>query len=476
MARSLSLGLYRLAAQRGGAEVPEVPAPPAGRGLVWLHAPRPGSDDDADLRGLGTLAARLAGSRPQTALVLTHARGQTVQVGRTPPGLALHAVPETDPAWARAAMARWDPAVVVLGPGPLSPAILTAAAQAERPVIVLGGRLPEVAGRWGAVPGLLRSLLRLPRRVLVRDATCARAHVRAGAPQDRVEIVGPLARLPGPLPHTPAERMALARRFGARPLWLAACVPEAEEAAVLAAQRIAQRLAHRLLLVLVPTDPGRGAALEAAAAAEGLRAVRRATDDEPDDDTQVYIADTEGELGLWYRLAPVTFCGGTLVGVEPGAPGVACDPLEIAALGSAAIHGPAAMAEVPDYARLVRARASWGVPALAAAGGAGGLSPGLLRGSFARRRAATAADAAEVTARALADAVIALLAPERAARLARAGWDVATAGAEATDRAVELILDALEAAPGAAPQPGARPAPRPAARADAGAAPGGDRP
>ncbi|MBK5927621.1 hypothetical protein CCR87_09830 [Rhodobaculum claviforme] len=354
MDRALALTLYLAGA---GARRPDgmgaaVPPPPPGRPLVWLHAPQPGVDDLGDLRGLGTLAARLGGARRGLGLILTHGSAAPVRTGRTPQGLAVHPARDHDLAWARAAFAAWDPGALVLGPGPLPPALIAAAREAGRPVFVVAGRMPGVATRWRSLPGLQRALLRQPERILVRDAACARAYRRAGARPERIEQIGPLALLPGPLPHTAAERTALARRFGARPLWLAACVPPDEEAAVLAAQRIAQRLAHRLLLVLVPTDPARGPALAEAAAAEGLRAVRRAAEEEPDDDTHLYIADTEGELGLWYRLAPVTFFGGTLSGTD------SCDPLEAAALGSAVVHGPAPVVATSQPARPTRAVAA----------------------------------------------------------------------------------------------------------------------
>jgi 3-deoxy-D-manno-octulosonic-acid transferase len=240
-------------------------------------------------------------------------------------------------------------------------------------------------------------------RILVPDREAEGLFWRAGAPNGRVEVAGSMGVLVRALPHNAAERDALAQQLDARPVWLAVGVPEAEEAAVLAAQHAAHRLAHRLLLVLVPADPARGAAVTEAAAALGLRGGRRSADAEPGDDDQIYVADTEGELGLWYRLAPVSFMGGTLEGPAGR------DPLEPAALGSAILHGPRTAPHDDSYARLAARRASQRVT------GATGL----------------------------AEAVIRLLNPERAARMARGGWEVATEGGEVTDRVAGAVLELL---------------------------------
>jgi len=504
MSGSLGLALYLIAAARAaeGAGV-ELPPPPRGEPCVWLHAPEGG----ATLRAILALAGRLRDERPGLGLVLTHPAGALPREASLPRGcLALPALPD-DPTLMRRAFARWAPAVVVIGDGPLPVALIHAAEQEDRHAFLVGAGPPRMDPRWGALPGLQRALLRRLRRILARDAAAERALRRAGARPWRVEDGGLMAETSTPLPCNPAEREALAQRLGGRPLWLAVAVPEAEEGAVLAAHRAAQRLVHRLLLVLVPADPARGAALAAAAAGLGLRAARRSAEEEPDDDDHVYIADTEGELGLWYRLAPVTFMGGTFGGSpgggspDGGASGHATalsgrDPMEAAALGSAVVHGPARGAHADSYARLMRAGATWQVPGRdgatwggdsagqggvgqggagarppgrsaavlpvgaagadadavgpdtsgAATGGAPGRPTGFWRGLLRWAAAETATAGSHAGAEALAEAVVTLQAPDRVALMARAGWAVATEGAQGTDRALALVLGALDGA------------------------------
>lgn len=131
----------------------------------------------------------------------------------------------------------------------------------------------------------------------------------------------------------------------------------------------------------------------------GLRIALRAEGDEPAPSTEVYLAEGPGEAGLWYRLAPVTFLGGTLHG------GAQDHPFEAAALGSAIIHGPRTAPHDKAFARLARA------------GAARSLRDG----------------------QGLGHAVEALLAADRAATMAAAAWEVTTAGAVVANRIAELI-------------------------------------
>jgi 3-deoxy-D-manno-octulosonic-acid transferase len=240
--------------------------------------------------------------------------------------------------------------------------------------------------------------------VLTVDDTAARAFRKAGAPMAAVTVTGRMEEESAALPHMEAERAALARQLATRPVWLAAALPEAEEAAVIAAHRAALRHAHRLLLIVVPQDMARADALATKIEAEGWAVAHRVRDEEPADDTEVFLAD-DAEYGLWYRLAPITFLGGSLSG-----DGCARNPLEPAALGSAILYGPRAGAFGTIFGRLGAARAA--------------------------RAVGSGAD--------LADALAELLAPDRAARLAHAAWGVTSAGAEATDRAVGVIRGMLD--------------------------------
>jgi 3-deoxy-D-manno-octulosonic-acid transferase len=400
MSYSLGLTLYNLRAP-GVAEPPPLRAARPRGPLVWLHAPGP----DAQ-RPLLALAQRLMAGGSGPSVLLTAPSPATDPVPR---GLLTDQPPPDTPAEARAFLDHWQPGTGVLAEGELRPALIHAAHDRGIPLIIVEGREPHVMrGREGWWPGLVRGLLADVRQVLAVDEPAARAFRRAGAAPSRVAAAGRMELPSAALPCTEAERAALARALASRPVWLAAGLPAPEEAIVIAAHRALLRLSHRLLLIVVPEDPDRAGPLaERLEQVEGWAVARRSADEEPDGETQVYVADNAAEYGLWYRLAPITYLGGSL-----SAPGCRISPLAPAALGSALVHGPRS--------------------------GAWGALIGRLAAAQAAALVGSAADLAETVAE--------LLAPDRAARLAQAAWTVTSEGAETTERVVALLADHLAAA------------------------------
>lgn len=215
-----------------------------------------------------------------------------------------------------------------------------------------------------------------------------------------IEITGPLTDTVRALPCNDAECDDLAKLLGGRPVWLAAQIEDDEISMIENAHRKAFRSAHRLLLVLVPRDASAGIRIVETLETQGWRTGLRSRSDEPDPDVQIYVADTEDELGLWYRLAPSTFIGGTFLPY-----GSAADPFDAASLGSAVLHGPHVGATPSRFQRLEANGASVRV-----------------------------SDAEE-----LGEAIITLLAPDKAAMLAQAGWATTTESAHVVQRLAELM-------------------------------------
>ncbi|MBT8408592.1 MAG: hypothetical protein KJN93_03085 [Alphaproteobacteria bacterium] len=221
-----------------------------------------------------------------------------------------------------------------------------------------------------------------------------------------IEITGPLSDTVHAPGCNEADCDEIARLLGGRPVWLAAGIGRDEVAMIEAAHRKAYRSAHRLLLLLAPNDPGDAAGIAEGLEAEGWQVGLRSRGDEPDSEVQIYVADTVGELGLWYRLAPSTFVGGTFL---PNS--VTSDPFHPAALGSAVLHGPYTGRNPARFERL----------------------------------AAQGASVLVRNAEELGEAVITLLSPDKAASLAQAGWATTTESAHVVARLAELMQAVLEA-------------------------------
>jgi len=128
------------------------------------------------------------------------------------------------------------------------------------------------------------------------------------------------------------ERLMVMTR--GRPIILAASTHPGEDEILCEAHRTLSGFFPSLLTIIVPRHPDRGPAIARMVAASGLKPGLRSSEELPTIETDVYVADTLGELGLFYRLAPTVFMGGSLV-VHGGQ-----NPIEPIRLGASVVHGP----------------------------------------------------------------------------------------------------------------------------------------
>ncbi len=266
---------------------------------------------------------------------------------------------------------------------------------------------PDTRPKTFAARRIEATLLSALDRIILRDAESQAGLHALGVPPARTEVGGTLSEPPEPLHCSEAERASIAAITRTRPVWLAAAVPPVELRVVLDAHAHAARHAHRMLLILAPEAGEPADALAADLEDQGWITGQRTIEGEPEDDMQIFLADDPGDYGLWFRIAPVTYMGGTLSGTGT-APR---SPLDPAALGSAILHGPETAAFAGDYARLEAARAA---------------------------RAVTDAPS-------LGEAVSDLMAPDRAAMLAHNAWAVTSGGAGAAEAVAQAILSIYDA-------------------------------
>ncbi|RJE82248.1 3-deoxy-D-manno-octulosonic acid transferase [Paracoccus onubensis] len=295
-------------------------------------------------------------------------------------------------------------AVLLLGTD-LPAALISEAVAQEIPVILGEADLEPREQRWTLTAGMRRDLLNSLTMTFATDTASHETARRMGIAPRRVTMTGPITEIRDPLPCNEAELSVIADLLNGRHSWLATCVPASEEQAVLTAHRAALRQAHRTLLFLIPASAERIGPLEERCERNGLIVAQRAMDEEPLDDVQVLLVDSPEELGLWYRLAPVTYMGGTLSGDD----GETRHPFEPAALGSAIVHGPATGRFATEWHQLD-------------AGGAA-------------RQVANPDDLARVIAE--------LTLPELVAELASNAWTVGTGGAGVAMQIAAYILDLL---------------------------------
>lgn len=392
----------RLGERRGapGADRPD------GR-LVWFHAASVG-----EAVSLLELLRRLRESRPALACLVTTGTLTSARLmgERMPPGCIHQFAPLDVLPWVRGFLDHWKPDLAIWTESELWPAMLVETHRRGTPLLLINARISHRSyRRWRMMRGMARGLLGRFDRILAQDDLAGEQLLALGAEPERLEVTGSLKEGSAPLPCDEGERVRIVRAFAGRPVWLAASTHAGEEDAALAAHVVARRRIPRLAMILAPRHPDRGDALAASMRERGFTVAQRSAGEEPDADTDVFLVDTLGEMGLWYRVAPVSFVGGSLAEIGGH------NPFEPALLGSAILHGSHVRNFADAYERLGNAGAAIEVHDAAALG-------------------------RELTA---------TLAPDRAARMAAAGWATCSDGAEVTDVVLETIGAALDR-----PEPG----------------------
>ena len=301
---------------------------PAGA-LVWLHAASVG-----EALSVLPLVARLRAHWPDVTLLFTSGTVTSAQLlaERLPPGCLHQYAPLDVPAWVEHFLDHWRPGAVIWVESEFWPNTLAALRQRRIPAALVNARLsPRSFTRWKRVAAVIRPPLDLFEPCLAQDETIARRLSALGA--RHVRCLGNLKFDAEPLPADEPALAAVRAAIGDRPVWLAASLHPAEVGAVAETQRSLATRHPGLLTLVVPRHPARGGEIAAAFAGSGLTVAQRSAGAAPDS-ADVYIADTLGELGLFYRVARIVFIGGSLI------PHGGQNPLEAARLGCAVIVGP----------------------------------------------------------------------------------------------------------------------------------------
>ncbi len=403
MARVPGLTAYRALARRGPAqETPPLMPRPDGE-LIWFHVGDPGN-----MLAVQDLALRLMALRAGLNVLITLPE-DTGLPRPAPPmrgGLFQTGAPEDHPTAVRAFLDHWTPDTCVWVWGGLRPLLVQETAARGCPMFLIDADpqgLDKARSRW--LPDRMRALVAPFAAGFARSSAGYKRLLQLGMPADKVTQTPPLLAGGQVLGYAETDLADLSDAMKGRPAWYATQLTRGEVPVVLAAHKQALRLSHRLLLILHPQDPADIEDVLVQAADRDLYTIRWDDGQYPDDNTQLMISGDAADRGLFYRVAPICFMGTTLTGAEDG-----CDPLEPAALGSAILYGPKVRHFMPSYSRLASAGAA---------------------------RIVNDADA-------LGTAVSRLIAPDQAATMAHAGWEVISEGAMQADKVMDLVQNALD--------------------------------
>ncbi|SDC72776.1 3-deoxy-D-manno-octulosonic-acid transferase [Ruegeria marina] len=376
-----------------------MPTRPEGE-LLWIHV-----NNRNRFPALCDLAQRLTTVRPGLSLLFTIPADTRTDDWQIPSGL-VSVLPEDHPVAARRFLNHWTPDMCLWSGGGLQPNLIDEAEQTGLPMLLIDVTERDLTTRrhrW--LPDLTRTVLDCFEVILASDEATARHLRRSGIAATKVRVAQPLQVSANPAPWPEDELATVNAALGGRPVWLSAWTQAKEFISVLTAHRFALRLLHRALLIVHVADRDEAAPLRERLERMDLRCTDWDNGTTIDDHAQVVISADPEDLGLWYRVSPLTFMGSSL---EPGAGGR--DPLTAVALGSALLYGPNVRNHIDTYVRLASAGAARSVR----------------------------------DAEALGSEVVHLLAPDAAAAMALAGWQAVTETAHLTDQLIELVQDLLD--------------------------------
>jgi 3-deoxy-D-manno-octulosonic-acid transferase len=304
--------------------------------LVWLHGASLGES-----LSLLPLIERFI-QRGIEVLVTTGTPGSARLLGARLPAGAFHQyLPLDAPRFVARFLDHWRPDLALFAESEIWPNFVGAVHARGAPLVLVNARISETsAERWRSAPGVGAKLFGKIDLCLAQDAENAARFLGLGA--RRAQVAGNLKfDVPAP-PADPLKLAALQGALGGRPVFAAISTHPGEESFVLGAHLDLAGDFPDLLTVIAPRDPARGEEIAGLARARGLSVGLRSLGDSPGRETQIYVADTIGELGLIFRSAEVVFMGRSLM------PGGGHNPIEPAKFGCAILHGP----RVEDFAEI----------------------------------------------------------------------------------------------------------------------------
>ena len=308
--------------------------------LIWLHGASVG-----EAISLLPLIERLQRERTDATILMTTGTVTSARLMAEwlPEGTLHQYVPVDRLPYVRRFLDHWQPDLVLWAESEFWPNLVCEPARRGIPMVLVNGRISENSFKgWQRFQGTMAKLLSGFSLCLGQTDTDVERLSKLGAPLNKCR--GNLKFAVPPLPVDEANLAALQKELAGRPLWLAASTHQGEEEIIARVHAQITKQIPGVLSIIVPRHATRGEDIAQALSVLGLNVVRRSQSDPVTVETDIYIADTMGELGLFFRLAKVAFMGKSLV------PLGGQNPLEPMRLDCAVVHGP----HMTNFADIVR--------------------------------------------------------------------------------------------------------------------------
>ena len=304
---------------------------PAGH-LIWLHAASVGES-----QMLMPLITRMTETYPDHPIIITTGTLTSAELlAKQLPANVLHQfAPADHPKAVKNFLDHWQPDMAIFAESELWPNMILSTKNRGIPMALINARMSAASMERWAKRGKKSANVLLSSFDLILAADKATADGLSWLLGKEIEASGNLKDAAQALPVDTDKLAQLKTAIGKRKVWLAASTHEGEDGLITKAALDVKRKYPSVLLILAPRHPERAKAVKEIFTKAGLNTLRRSSRRMPSADTDVYMFDSIGHMGLAYRLASVSLIGGSLCKGLSGH-----NPLEPARLGSAIITGP----------------------------------------------------------------------------------------------------------------------------------------
>lgn len=314
----------RFAERLGKASLPRPNGP-----LVWCHAASVGEA----MSVLSLLRAFSERHKEWSILLTTGTLASAHMIAPRLPSAARHQyIPVDIDGCVARFLDHWRPDAALWMESELWPGALHAIKKKRIPAALINGRMSEKSfARWKLFPAFIKNTLDAFSLGLAQTEAEKRRFAVLGLKD--VRMIGNLKYAATPLSCDADELARLRLAIGPRPVWLMASTHAGEEEIALDTHQRLSPTYQRLLTIIVPRHPARGKEIAALLSTRGIPFAQRSAGQLPTAETEVYLADTMGELGLFYRLARYVCLAGSFTWGGH-------NPVEPAQLGCAVVFGP----------------------------------------------------------------------------------------------------------------------------------------
>ena len=277
--------------------------------LFWLHGASVGESVS-----MLPLINKILETYPDAHVMVTTGTVTSADVmQKRLPERAFHQfIPIDNPVFTNRFVKHWHPDVALWFESEFWPAVLSSIKRRNIPLILINGRISnKTFKRWQQFDFVCKELLSCFSLCLGQSEEDAYRLRVLGAPE--TVCLGNLKYAGLPLPIDEKSREDMLKQIGKRPFWLASSTHEDEEVRLAKLHKRLKEKFPDLLWIIAPRHPNRGEQIVEDIQKFGLSAALRSKQEKITPKTDVYVANTIGEMGLWYDLAKIVFIGGSLI-------------------------------------------------------------------------------------------------------------------------------------------------------------------